>query len=434
MGTRTIQLRIKLHQAQKAFRRSDAPLRALVGGIGSGKSWAGSLDMLLRAKPGRLYAVVSPSYGMLSDSTFRSFEGLARQLCLADSDDIKKSAPPAIRLRTGAEVLFRSADDPERLRGPNLSGVWMDEASLMSEDAFTILLGRLREGGEVGWLSATFTPKGKSHWTYETFATGRPDTAIFHARTADNPFLPARFHETVRRQYTSALAAQELEGEFLSSGGTLFQRRWFQVVDTLPAIKRRVRAWDLAATPKDEEKLNDPDWTAGVLFGTDELGTYFVEDVRRIRGTPKQVKEFVKATAAEDGPAVTIWLEQEPGSSGAIVVDDFYQLLAGYDFHAERSTGVKAERAKPLAAQAEGRAVKLLRGPWNRDFLNEAESFPFGRHDDQVDAASLAFNKLAFPAAGVFRREDIEAAVSSTPELDDLTDKFTTILRGEVTR
>jgi predicted phage terminase large subunit-like protein len=402
----------------------------LVGGIGSGKSWAGAYDMLRRAKAGRLYCVVSPSYGMLSDSTFRSFETLARQLGVADSDDLKKSAPPAIRLKTGAEVLFRSADDPERLRGPNLSGAWLDEASLMDEAAYSISIGRLREGGELGWLSATFTPKGKSHWTYATFATGKPDTAIFFARTADNPFLPSKFHVTMRGQYTSLLAEQELEGAFLESGGCLFRRQWLQVVDALPQQARRVRAWDLAATPKDEEKArSDPDWTAGVLIGGDGLGTYFIEDVRRIRGTPKQVKEFVKATAAEDGQAVTIWLEQEPGSSGAIVVDDFYQLLAGYDFHAERSTGVKADRARPLAAQAEGGAVKLLRGSWNRDFLNEAEAFPFGRHDDQVDAASLAFNKLAFPAAGVFRREDIEAAVSSAPEMDALTEKFANIMK-----
>src|SRR5262249_5683012 len=208
---------------------------------GSGKSWAGAYDMLRRAKAGRLYCVVSPTFGMLADSTFRSFEALARQLSLADSDDVKKSAPPAIRLRTGAEVLFRSADQPERLRGPNLSGVWMDEASLMDVDAYTILIGRLREGGEQGWLTATFTPKGKAHWTYETFATGKPDTAIFHARTSDNPFLPSQFHDTVRGQYTSLLAAQELEGEFLDSGGTLFRRAWFQVVDALPKLKDRVR-------------------------------------------------------------------------------------------------------------------------------------------------------------------------------------------------
>jgi PBSX family phage terminase large subunit len=184
-------------------RRPDVRLalfRAFVGGIGSGKSWAGSYDLIKRARPGRTYLVAAPTYGMLLDATFRSFEGLARQLGVALPDGIKRSAPPSIQLGTGAEVLFRSADDPERLRGPNLSGVWMDEASLMGVDAFNVLIGRLRRGGEQGWLTATFTPKGRLHWTYHTFATGRPDTAIFYARTAENPFLPPRFYDTVRRQ------------------------------------------------------------------------------------------------------------------------------------------------------------------------------------------------------------------------------------------
>ena len=63
-------------------------------------------------------------------------------------------------------------------------------------------------------------------------------------------------------------------------------------------------------------------------------------------------------------------------------------------FHGERSTGSKADRAQPLAAQAEGGTVKLMRSPWNKDFLDEIEIFPFGTHDDQADAASLALAKL----------------------------------------
>jgi hypothetical protein len=208
---------VRLHPAQQAFLKSDALYRAFCGGIGSGKSWAGSYDLIRRAKPGRLYLVVAPTYSMLSDATFRIFLALAEQLGLVGPGRVKRSAPPSIRLRTGAEVLFRSADEPDRLRGPNLSGVWLDEASLMSADVFAVAIGRLREAGEQGWLTATFTPKGMAHWTYETFATARANTAIFRARTADNPFLPAEFHDTVCAQYSHEFASQELEGAFIDA-------------------------------------------------------------------------------------------------------------------------------------------------------------------------------------------------------------------------
>jgi hypothetical protein len=250
--------KVCLHPAQQKFLRSEALFRAFCGGIGSGKSWAGSYDLIRRAKPGRLYLVVAPTYSMLSDSSLRLFLGLAQEPGIVEPSEVKRSAPPSVRLRTGAEVLFRSADEPERLRGPNLSGVWLDEASLMPPEVFPIASGRLREAGEQGWLTATFTPKGRLHWTFEVFATGRPDTALSRARTRDNPFLPAGFHDTVRRQYTSELSAQELEGQFLDAGGVLFRRDWFAVVGQAPPLRSLVRAWDLAATPKDEDKANDP--------------------------------------------------------------------------------------------------------------------------------------------------------------------------------
>jgi predicted phage terminase large subunit-like protein len=387
---------IRLHPAQREFLQADALFRALAGGIGSGKSWAGSYDLIRRAKSGRLYLVCAPTYSMLSDATFRSFLTLAQELGIADPGDVKRSVPPSIRLRTGAEVLFRSGDEPERLRGPNLSGVWLDEASLMPVEAYTVCIGRLREAGEQGWLTATFTPKGRLHWTYDTFATGRPETAIFHARTSDNPFLPPGFTETIRQQYTSILSAQELEGEFLDSGGTLFMRGWFGIVDHAPQLVGRVRAWDLAATPKDERRARDPDWTAGVLLGKARDGTRYILDVRRTRGRPQEVEELVRQTAVEDGRGVKILMEQEPGSAGVAVIDHYRRtMLSGYNFQGERSTGSKADRAQPVAAQAEGGAVKLLRGAWNRDLLDELEAFPFGTHDDMVDALTLAFQGIA---------------------------------------
>jgi predicted phage terminase large subunit-like protein len=389
---------------QNEFIKGEALFRAFVGGIGSGKSWAGSYDLIRRARPGRLYLVCAPTYGMLADATFRSFLGLAEELGIVDPADVKRSPPPCIRLRTGAEVLFRSADEPDLLRGPNLSGVWLDEASLMAEDVFTVCIGRLREAGEQGWLSATFTPKGRLHWTFETFATGRPDTAIYHARTADNPFLPPRFHDTVRQQYTSTLAEQELEGGFIDAGGVMFQRHWFGLVDAnqvppLSQLSQWVRGWDLAATPKDEDQARDPDWTAGVLLGRSGDGTYYIRDVRRLRGTPQQVQRLVRQTAEQDGRRVKVVMEQEPGSAGVVVVDAYRRMLSGFNFQGVRSTGSKADRAQPLAAQAEGGAVKLVRGPWNKDLLDELEIFPFGKHDDMVDALSLAFLEPGYDLA-----------------------------------
>jgi len=92
---------------------------------------------------------------------------------------------------------------------------------------------------------------------------------------------------------------------------------------------------------------------------------------------------------------VDIWMEQEPGSSGVKVIDDYARrMLAGWSFRGHRSTGSKEIRANPLSAAAEAGNVLLLRGAWISEFLDEAESFPTGLHDDQVDAVSGAMAML----------------------------------------
>lgn len=207
--------RIRLHPQQKAFRESSALYNGFVGGRGSGKTWAGAYKMITKAKRGRTYLTASPTGILMKDTTFPTFKEIARDLGVLGKVTI--SPYPNVELTTGATIRFRTAEDPEKLRGPNLSGVWLDEASLMHPDAYKIAIACLREGGEQGWLDATFTPKGLDHWTYDVFGKNKPDTRIFHCNTLANPFLPPEFAETLAKQYTEAEARQELAGEFIDA-------------------------------------------------------------------------------------------------------------------------------------------------------------------------------------------------------------------------
>lgn len=219
-------------------------------------SFVGSYDLLRRAKPKRLYMVVAPTYRILKDASFRTFIDNCRKFNFVrhiNHSDLR------VELGNGAEVLFRSAENPDSLRGPNLSGCWVDEAQDVVEEAYDIMIACLREAGEQGWVGTTFTPKGKQHWTYKLFGkneekqeagdpTHNPDVALYRAKTRDNPFLPATFEGTLRGKYTSERSRQELEGVFLDTGGKMFNRGWFsQILKAAPAGPlRRVRYWDKA--------------------------------------------------------------------------------------------------------------------------------------------------------------------------------------------
>ena len=100
---------------------------------------------------------------------------------------------------------------------------------------------------------------------------------------------------------------------------------------------------------------------------------------------------------------VKVWLEREAGVAGVDRTQATIRLLAGHSVSSERPTGSKEVRADPFAAQCEAGNVKVVRGEWNTAFLDELCLFPFSRNDDQVDAASGGFNKLAVRSIGRVR-------------------------------
>ena len=176
------------------------------------------------------------------------------------------------------------------------------------------------------------------------------------------------------------------------SAGGVFKRDWVEIVDEIPPGGRATRWWDTASTvPKPGR---DPDYTVGCKTHLID-GTYYIEDVVRLRADPFTVKTTIGLTAQVDGKAVSVRMGKEPGSSGLSVADDYARtILLGYDFMALAETGDKKTRAAPVSSAARGGRVKILRGSWNRDFLDELEAFPEG-HDDQVDALSGAVYYLS---------------------------------------
>lgn len=188
-----------------------------------------------------------------------------------------------------------------------------------------------------------------------------------------------------------------------ASGGNFLKAEWFPIVEAFPADAQLVRYWDLAAT--EESKGKDPDYTVGALIAL-RNGISYIADVRRDRTSPQGVELLVRQTAEMDGRNIPIVMEQEPGSAGKSNIDYYRrQVLLGWSFYEQRPTGDKVIRAQPFASQAEAGNVKMVRGEWNRAFLEEAIQFPFGKHDDQVDAISSGFNYLTTQQrGGSFRR------------------------------
>lgn len=207
---------------------------------------------------------------------------------------------------------------------------------------------------------------------------------------------PARFDEDDLERIRTVLGTPSFTALYQQRPtppeGGMFKRHWFEVVGAAPRDAQRVRYWDKAGSQ------DKGDYTAGVLMAKDRQGIFYVEDVTRGQWSALDRETIIKQTAQTDKALmgnVTIWQEQEPGSGGLESAQATARNLAGYAIHTERVTGDKETRAHPFAAQAEALNVKLVQGAWNAAYLEELTGFPYGRHDDQVDASSGAFNKMA---------------------------------------
>lgn len=394
---------------QKVFLRTNS-LEALFGGAaGGGKSSA----LLMAA----MQYVDIPQYSAILFR--RTFADLSLPGALMDRfkswisnyDDVHWNSNTFIAtFPSGARISFgylNNANDYLRYKGSEFQFIGMDEVTEIRESDYRYLFSRLRRpsSGEISKvpLRMRCASNPAPNWVRQRFIVeGRSAGRIFvPSRLTDNPGIDADSY----RQSLSALDPVERrrleEGDWWSTTlGSLFDRTSFIIIDSseLPQITssaRIIRFWDMAATEPSASNPN-PDWTVGTLMMFDG-GIAYVLDVRRARVRGEKVEQLIAQTAAEDGNAVAIRMEQEPGSSGKAIIDQYARyVLPGYDFGAMRATGDKVTRARPFAAAVANGNVRLVRSPWITGWLDEFSAFPeASEHDDQVDSAVGAYTFLA---------------------------------------
>jgi predicted phage terminase large subunit-like protein len=384
-------------QAQTLLDRTTARLLLLCSRQ-AGKSTVAAALALREAilSPPALVLLLSPtlrqSGELFRDKVLRLYNALGRPVLPA------RLTATELELTNGSRIVSLPENE-ETVRGfSSVSLLIIDEAARVSDDLYRAVRPMLAVSG--GKLVCLSTPFGKRGFFHDAWQDGGSAWKRVEVHAEDTPRITPEFLAEERLALGSAWFAQEYLCSFESMQGALFQRQWFGLVDAAPADLTLVRRWDFAGSKPKPGR--DPDHTAGVLVGRSVAGRYYVLDVRRTRDTAGGVEALVKQTAELDGRGVPVRLEQEPGSAGLFVVDQFVRVvLPGWDCRGVPSTGDKAARARPLAAQAEAGNVYLVRGPWNKELLDELEVFPLGSHDDQVDALSGAFADLVLPLGTV---------------------------------
>lgn len=364
----------------------------------SGKSYVGAYDLLRRAMSekgrNRLYMVISPTYTILQDATMRTIYQLADELGVTKE---KWKQPPRLVLNNGSEIIFRSGDDPDKLRGPNLSGIWMDEASYMNEEVFNIAIGRLREGGDMGFLTATFTPKGMANWTYNVFGKGdRENTAIFKSKTSQNPFLAGEFVGAISKQYSDKQASQELDGEFVDSDGAEWPNSHFGEhiwVDDFPK-NEHITISTLSIDPSKGKDARHGDYSAIVKLARDRSNVLYCDAVMLKMDSEQIISRFAKEATDFEPDALVVETNQ------------FQHLLAKQIMVECESRGTdipiiqlyntinKDVRIRRIGPYLANRNIRFRRSEGSRLLVAQLREFPLGKFDDGPDSLEMALRAM----------------------------------------
>lgn len=437
---------------QSAFLSTSADIAIYGGAARGGKTWALLMEPLRHVRNPKFTATffrrTYPEI-MMSGGAWEESAGMYQPLGVK----FTKSPQPLARFPSGMEVRFshlHTENDVYSYMGSKLPLQLFDEVTHFSEQMFWYM--QSRNTGTCGvrpYIRATCNPvvaddpvggwvhhlvswyldekgyadrskSGIVRWFYrqenallwygskQEAMHANPELVAAGAFPTSFTFIPALLEDNEAQLladpgYRSKLMSLPLvERERLLGGnwtirhcaGTLFNRSWLKTVDAAPSrFSKVVRYWDKAGADE-SNKLGD--FSAGCLVGV-RGGEAFILDCVRGKWSPFERNTVIAETAKSDRkrfPDVELWIEQEPGNGGKESAMVSVRDLREFGARVETPRIGKVARASQLSAQCEAGNVKIVTGGWNKEFIDELSNFPTkGWHDDQVDAASGAFNK-----------------------------------------
>lgn len=130
----------------------------------------------------------------------------------------------------GTLLQFKTADDPESLRGAGLDILWIDEAAFIANGrAWEVVYPATSD--KTGLVATTTTPDGKN-WFYNEFWSekdrARSDTGRVEYRSIDNPYFSTEEWERARELMHPMLFKQEFMASFDSMAGKELSGEWLK--------------------------------------------------------------------------------------------------------------------------------------------------------------------------------------------------------------
>lgn len=185
------------------------------GGVGSGKTHAGAVwaMMMCLQYPKTKGIITANSYSQLKKATLSKFF----QILIENKIDFTYKSQDGVIMIGDTEIYTMSAEKYDLARGVEVGWIWSDECAFYRPEAFDIFIGRIRDRNGPGLWKGTTTPNG-FNWLYDKFVSTPLDSSkVIISKTQDNlANLSDNYLQTLTAQYSTRLARQELNGEFVN--------------------------------------------------------------------------------------------------------------------------------------------------------------------------------------------------------------------------
>jgi predicted phage terminase large subunit-like protein len=390
-------------------------IHLFLAGRGSGKTRYASetIWQLAWDNPKTRWLVSAPTYQDVKGVCFAGESGLLACMPKGIIEKYRESDNEII-LKNKSMIVGIPASEPERFRGPQFHGGWLDELAAWEylDEAWDMIQFGMRLG-ERPILLCTTTPKPKP-LIIDLVNRDGEDVIVTKATTYDNlDNLAPTFKNQILQYEGTSVGRQEINAEILDpEEAGIIKRNMFRLWNAdkpLPQFQYVVQSYDCATSDK---TTNDP--TACVVLGIfrpspdkpmsamlidcwsehmqyPDLRPRVIDEATTVYGDPDEFGNGKKPDM--------ILIEDK--SAGISLIQDLQRAglnVRSYNPGRADKTArlnlVSPIIAKGLVYLPESGVHKNQVRDWVEPFLNQVCAFPEVRHDDYVDALTQALRML----------------------------------------
>ena len=332
-----MELNVSLLPTQSRFTSCKDPFPAYIAGYGAGKTWVNcyhSIKHSILFNPGLTGLLIAPTYRDLRDTNIPMFE---MQLELFGIPYTIHKTNFVLSLPWwNSRILLRSADEPDKLKGPNVAWAGIDEVARIDEKIWGVAVSRVRSPeATLKQTFATGTPEGLN-WVYERWVeSSSSGYTFFQTTTAENIHLDSTYIDALKSSHDEEELKQKLYGEFsegakgraykpfdrrlhLSENSVLDQENKQKIIPQLPLIV----TCDFNIDP-----------CAWIILQHFKGGIYVADEiVLNDTSTPEMIDEFKARGYQHHSSGIVVYGDPAGKSRSTIAARSDYALMREHGF------------------------------------------------------------------------------------------------------